>query len=70
MGKSTFLQLTTDNPQPTTHNPQPFGFTTCYNGGNPTPGASTEGTSAQHWLRNAVVHQQPTTINYQLSTNN
>ncbi len=30
----------------------------CYNGGNPTPVASTEGTSAQRWLRNALAPQR------------
>ncbi|MBD0261579.1 MAG: hypothetical protein ICV78_02345 [Tolypothrix sp. Co-bin9] len=45
--------------QPTTINAltnNPSGSPLATTGGTPTPDASTEGTSARHWLRNAVVH--------------
>jgi hypothetical protein len=40
--------------------PFPFPFHgRCYNGGENTPVASTEGTSAQRWLRNALPPLSP-----------
>ncbi len=36
--------------------PCPFVHASRYNALNPTPGCSTEGTSARNWLRNALAH--------------
>ncbi|NJK77517.1 MAG: hypothetical protein HC849_10490 [Oscillatoriales cyanobacterium RU_3_3] len=42
----------------------------CYNGGNLTPVATTEGTSATHWLRNALASLRPLRLKHSDTTGN